>query len=246
METFKNVLILLSAMLIPLLTLIFGLGWAYGEGRVAMGGQGLLLLLAAVFALKRNFTAMGLYLAGIVFLLLVYPKMGDFESYSREGRISGQLSEFRSRLAGLATPDGAYPEVAPKAAAPLKLRSGHENTSAVYAVRLPEAAYLYPPQIKERERLRVTLRQEGAGWEQNYAWSAENRWPLLLYPGGTYIYEVRREDPAALVSSGTVTVPVPPDFKIDSGEYAYDRAHGNLFINCTHSGRQRMHPWWTR
>ncbi|MDO8803267.1 MAG: hypothetical protein Q7R35_02455 [Elusimicrobiota bacterium] len=246
METFKNILIMFGAIFIPLATIGVGLGWYYAEGSPALVGQTLLLLLAVVFALKRNFAAMGLYLAGILFLMVVYPKLEDFESYAREGRMAGQFSELRSRLAGIKTADGSYPGTITQVPPPLKLRSGHKNTSAIDTVRLPDEAYLYPPQIPAGEKLRVTLRQEGTNREQSYTWSGDNKQPLLLYPGGTYFYEIRRESPAALVSSGTVKVPVPPDFNVDSGKYAYDRTHGHFFINCTHTGKQQRAPWWER
>ena len=72
MKTFKNVLILIGALFIPLATLVVCFSWAHAEGRAAPGGQALLLLLAVVFAFKRNFVATGLYLAGILFIMLVY------------------------------------------------------------------------------------------------------------------------------------------------------------------------------
>lgn len=245
METLKNVLIMLGAILIPLITLAVGLSGGYAEGRAAMVGQALLLLLAAGFAFKKKFLAMGLYLAGILFVATMYPKIEAFSSYSREGSTLGQLSELRSSLAGMKTADGTSPDAILKVTTPLRLKNGHKDTSAIYTVRLPDEAYLFPPEIPAGETLRVTLKQEGADWEQDYAWTRENKWPLLLYPGGTYIYEIRRENPARLVSSGTVKVPVPPGFNVDSGEYAYDQAHGWIFINCTHSGRQHVIPWWT-
>ncbi|MFA6030894.1 MAG: hypothetical protein WC969_13640 [Elusimicrobiota bacterium] len=246
MTTLKNLLVLLGALFIPLVVMVVGFNGFHAGPAPAYAGYGLLLALAAVFGFKRNFTAMGLYLGSVFVLMIVYPKLAGLESYGREGRMLGQLSELRMHLEELKAAQGAYPATAEALAAkPLDLLDGHSVTSAVESVRLPPEAYLAPPSAPETELLAVVVRAQGSEREYRRFWSREERTPILLYPGGTYAYEVRRGQGVAFIASGTVTVPLPPDFKVDGGAYVYDSATGQVFINCTHDRRQQVEPWWT-
>lgn len=246
MATLKNLLILLGALVIPLAVAVVGFNWFHAGPAPAYAGYALLLSLAAVFGFKRNRTAMGLYLASTLVLMIVYPKLAGLESYGREGRMLGQLSELRMRLEEVRAAQGAYPATAAALTAkPLDLLDGHPVTSAVETVRLPPEAYLLPPAAPEAELLSVVVRAQGSTRERRRFWSREERTPILLYPGGTYAYEVRRGQGVAFIASGTVTVPLPPDFKADGGTYVYDPAAGQVFINCTHERRQQVEPWWS-
>ncbi len=245
METLKNVLIILGALAIPPAAIVIGFNYFYAGPGPQLGGCALLGALAVRFGFTKRFAAMGLYLAALLFLALVYPKLGGFESYMREGRMKGGLSELRTQVEKIKADSGAYPADA-SALLPgrLDLGPGHKKTAAVETVRLPAEAYLLPPAMKKGDSLLVTVKTVSGDWERRYSWSADSVWPVLLYPGRSYSYEVRNERDKSLVSGGTVSVPLPPGFVEDGATYVYDPGSGYVFINCTHALRQKPEAWW--
>lgn len=244
MTTLINAGIILGAPAIPLLTIMLGFGCFYAEPPAMWAG---LLLLAAIVvysAAKRAFAAMWLYLAAALILLVIYPKLEGLESYNREGRIRGMLSELRVKISGYKARTGQWPMDGAILGAPaFDLRQGHKTSAGIETFALPPSAYLRPPENSD-ESLLVKVLAAGSGEERLQYWNRGSLEPVLMYPGGAHSYIVRREKDNVLFSSGMVNVPVPPGFRTDSGGLLYDPATGRIFINCAHTTRQSGKPWW--
>ncbi len=242
MGTFKNVIILLGAFFIPLGTA--GFAFNNPESRAELCVYALLLLSAVYLAYKKKFFAMVLYLAGIVFVLVFVPKVRGLGIYFAEGSALGQLCMMRIHIDEKKKADGVYPQILEKEPQPLRLGQGHKSSSAIDLASLSDENYLFPPEMQAGDEFLVTTLQEGSEQEQVHTWNRESTWPVFLYPGLKHTYAVRRAKTELLVSSGTLTAPLPPGFIPDSGRYTYDQAHGHFFINCTHLDNSKGRTWW--
>jgi len=244
MKQLISAAIILGAPAILGLTIVLGFSCFYAGLPAMWAGLAVLSAAAACCAVKKFFPAMWFYLAAALVLLVIYPKLEGFESYGREGRIRGMLSELRVKINDYKTKTGRWPRDGSALGTPaFELRQGHSPSSAIETVLLPPEAYLRPPG-NSADPLSVKIAAAGSGEERLQYWGGDWREPVLLYPGGEYSYTVRREKDNALVSSGVINVPFSPGLKADSGGLVYDPAAGQIFINCTHNTRQGGKPWW--
>lgn len=247
MGTLKNVIMVLGAPGLFAAAIVTGYNVFYAEapgfwlGIAALGGP------AVFLGLRRRFAGMWLYAAALLLFLVVYPRLGGLESYTREGRMRGRLYMLRQQIMLRRSETGAWPQdAAGLYAEDFELRAGHRTPRAVQAFNFARENYLWPPG-GPKETLNIAALEAGAPEEEaiRRSWSPGAPDPLFLYPGKEFNYRVTRDKGGALVSSGSFKSPVPEGFDADSGAVVYDPSTGHVFINCVH--RRKQDPadqWW--
>ena len=269
MQTFKNVLILLGAIFIPLATMIFT--WFYPEGGPVLAGQALLLVVAAAFAVKKNFTAMGVYLAGFLFLWTVYPYARMMLCLAGDGKAFGALHSVSSRVLEYRELNGRLPADLSELNLPeLTVYSYESDDRKIHRHRIagvelrPGAGLenfkvLFSTYIARGHAVNVAVTGDFNGFDpakgrmsdtgaNGFYWALE-----LPLPPGRYSFRIvadGRQGPLETVDVDHATrhanaaAAARPLLAGDTGKWLYDPRTGLVALGCSGVDTKHRRPWY--